>query len=114
MDEGFIDTASWKVELPNAQQGLKPSSFAAFTARLKSCPDTKRFFEIGSKQSDSDLRSVARKPSKNCTSAGKQATEKLLFRVGRGFIPGLNVIILVAFRPIHSAGLCTTSSWLWK
>jgi hypothetical protein len=24
-------------------QGLKPSSFATFTARLKSCPDTKRF-----------------------------------------------------------------------
>jgi hypothetical protein len=25
-----------------AQQGLKPSSFVAFTARLKSCPDTKQ------------------------------------------------------------------------
>jgi hypothetical protein len=36
-------------------QGLKPSSFAAFTARLKSCPDTKRFFDFGSKQATQDI-----------------------------------------------------------
>jgi hypothetical protein len=29
----------------------------------------------------------------------KQAEEKLVFRVGRGFIPGINVAILVTFRP---------------
>jgi hypothetical protein len=29
----------------------------------------------------------------------EQAAEKLVFRVGRGFIPGINVVILVAFRP---------------
>ena len=28
-------------------QGLKPSAFATFTARLKSCPDTKRFLKLG-------------------------------------------------------------------
>jgi hypothetical protein len=48
--------SSRQVELPNAvrsrtergmdPQGLKPSSFAAFTARLKSCPDTKRFLKL--------------------------------------------------------------------
>jgi hypothetical protein len=38
MDEGFIDTASWKVELPNAQQGLKPSSFGGFYGTTKVVP----------------------------------------------------------------------------
>jgi hypothetical protein len=28
-----------------------------------------------------------------------RGVEKLAFRVGRGFIPGINVVILVAFRP---------------
>jgi hypothetical protein len=28
-----------------------------------------------------------------------QAAEKVVFRVGRGFIPGINVVIAVAFRP---------------
>ena len=35
----------------------------------------------------------------NRTSVAKQAAEKLGFRVGRGFIPGINVVISVAFRP---------------
>jgi hypothetical protein len=29
----------------------------------------------------------------------EQAAEKLGFRVGRGFIPGIKVVIFVAFRP---------------
>ena len=55
--QGLLNAAevmpSWQVELLKvdrsrigreiAPQGLKPSLFAAFTARLKSCPDTKRF-----------------------------------------------------------------------
>jgi hypothetical protein len=28
-----------------------------------------------------------------------EAAEKLVFGVGRGFIPGINVVMLVAFRP---------------
>jgi len=28
-----------------------------------------------------------------------QAEEKLVFGAGRGFIPGINVVMLVAFRP---------------
>src|SRR5580700_9122718 len=57
--------SSSQVELPNAAeaeltgrrapQGLKPWSYWPFSARLKSCPDTKHFFEIGSKQSDLDI-----------------------------------------------------------
>src|SRR5580704_19578138 len=34
---------------------LKPSSYWLFSARLKSCPDTKQFFEIGSKQTELDI-----------------------------------------------------------
>jgi hypothetical protein len=31
-----------------------------------------------------------------------QAAEKLGFRVGRGFIPGINLVIFVALRPNNS------------
>jgi hypothetical protein len=36
--------------------------------------------------------------------------EKLVFRVGRGFIPGINVVILVAFRPIILLDLYTAEA----
>jgi hypothetical protein len=32
-------------------------------------------------------------------SGAKESAEKLVFRVGRGFIPGINLVIFVAFRP---------------
>jgi len=36
---------------------------------------------------------------KDCPMRALQAAEKFVFKVGRGFIPGINVVIHVAFRP---------------
>jgi hypothetical protein len=40
---GLPKAARIRIEREIEPQGLKPSSFAAFAARLKSCPDTKFF-----------------------------------------------------------------------
>jgi hypothetical protein len=60
LTQGLLNAAkvvpSSQVELPNAArsrpdkeiapQGLKPSSYCPFSARLKSCPDTKHFSKM--------------------------------------------------------------------
>jgi hypothetical protein len=40
------DAAPSRTEKEIAPQGLKPSSYCLFSARLKSCPDTKHFSKM--------------------------------------------------------------------
>ena len=94
--------SSSQVELPNAArsrterevapQGLKPSSYWPFSARLKSCPDTKRFSKLARNRLTRTL--VLQSSIKPCsvphiygTAEAVPFVQRLFLRGSRGAVP---------------------------